>query len=464
MPELKDQIRTYFETVAPPVQVRPDPRQTWLRLRPLMAWSVGVAVVAVPTLVLWVLFGRGVEPESTVPPATTVTTIVETTVPPDTTVTTVPQTTTPQGPPTTAVPEVGVDTIGQWTPIPDAPAAMSATVQVWTGEEVIVWGDAQVALDQPAIGFAYNVSTGVWREIAPAPQARQQPAAVWTGTQLLVWGGDGWDGENAILTDDGLAYDPTTDVWTPIPAAPLSPRSHPFHVWTGEELIVWGGMEFIEEFNLTSGTTGGAAYNPETNTWRSLPEAPSGARNPGVMVWTGTVMIIGGNGDQTDGDASWIAYSPETDSWTQLPDPPVRAGNVYTGVWTGTEVIFSSDDGSSGSSLPTSEFYAFNPASNVWRQTASPGKSVLGAGAVWTGHHVIYWGESGYPGDEFTEIAYDPAGDTWRTLAPSPLSDRFAHDAITIIGPGVALVWGGSDYGPGGFSDGAVLVIDGPRL
>lgn len=459
MSELQSQIRTYFETIAPPVQPRPQPPQPWWRARPVLAWAVGAAVVAVPTLVLWGLFGRGVEPDPTIPPATTLPTIVETTLPPDTTVptTTVPETTSTQPSTTTAAP---LDTVGGWISIPEAPRAFAPAVQVWTGTELIAWGNATDSLDGPAIGMAYNPTTTAWRELTPGPGRRQQPAAVWTGSELLIWGGDAWDGEQTVLTNDGFAYDPATDTWSTIPAAPLSPRTYPFHVWTGEELIVWGGMEEIEEF-LLSGTTGGAAYNPTTNTWRVLAEAPLGRRNPGVAVWTGTSMITGGNGDQTDGDASWAAYDPALDSWTELPDPPVRAGNVYDGVWTGTEVIFSIDTGTESGSQRWSELYAFNPETNEWRQTASPDRLLLGAGYTWTGEYLVYWGMTGFP-TTLVETAYDPDIDEWIQLTPAPLNERFATGAVTAVGPTSLIVWGGQGFGVESYTDGAILVLDDP--
>ncbi len=451
MPELKDQIRTYFESIAPPVQARPEPRRSWLRLRPLMAWTVGVAVVAVPTLVLWMLFGRGVEPEPTIPPATTVTTAVETTLPPDTTVTTVPQTTTSQGTPTTAVP-AETETIGTWIPIPDAPVAMDPSVSAWTGSELIVWGDDSGA-EASKVGLVFNPETQEWRETASAPDFRDSPVAVWSGNQLLVWGG--WDGNG--LTNDGFAYDPISDLWTEVPPAPLSPRYYSFRVWTGQELIIWGGMEELNE-TLQIGATDGAAYNPETGRWRNLADSPLGRRNPGVAVWTGEVMIIGGNGDHTDGDDSWAAYNPETDSWTDLPYPPLRYASVYDGVWTGTEVIMSMVD---FSDEPTSLLFALNPETGLWRTAAAPDAILEGLGHAWTGTYLVYWGRD-WLGD-LVALAYGPEADQWTQLASSPLSSRQSYRSLTSAG-GPVISWGGIGGSPTmrPLADGAILILDEP--
>jgi hypothetical protein len=414
---------------------------------------LGVVVVAVPALMIWGFAGRPIDPETVTSPPTTA--AVEATVVSEATTAT-PHTIESQASTTTMVTEP----IGNWVPIPDGPWAHPSTVRAWTGNELIVFPQYRPGLDTPAAGLAYDPDTQEWRMLTPPPELRGHPAVVWTGTRLLIWGGtvddDGVEG--FTLSNTGFSYDPATDAWAALPAAPLDPQTYPFHVWTGQELIVWGGSVYSQDCCFT-GTTSGAAYNPDTGRWRLLSDSPLGSRNPGVGVWTGTEMIIGGNGDQTDGDATWAAYDPVSDLWRRLPDPPVRAGDVYRGVWTGSEVIFA-QDGGDRDTVPQSRLYAFDPATDTWREPAAPGQSVYQTASVWTGEYILFWGETGYDeNDPVTSLAYDPATDTWTPLSPSPLSDRFAQSSV--IGPNTVLIWGGADYAGGGFSDGAILFLEG---
>src|SRR5207247_10355548 len=76
---------------------------------------------------------------------------------------------------------------------------------------------------------------------------------------------------------------------TPTSAGANDPaeRSAPFAVWTGAEMIVWGG---------TDHATGGR-YNPATDSWSTTSTAenvPAG-RSAGAAVWTGTEMIVWGS-------------------------------------------------------------------------------------------------------------------------------------------------------------------------
>ena len=94
-----------------------------------------------------------------------------------------------------------------------------------------------------------------------APRGRFNPTAVWTGTEMIVWGGYEYGGGGTLFNTGGR-YNPSTDTWIPITTnnAP-APRIHHTAVWTGTEMIVWGGN--VEDHSLNTG----GRYNPTTNGW-----------------------------------------------------------------------------------------------------------------------------------------------------------------------------------------------------
>src|SRR5262245_14282929 len=121
-----------------------------------------------------------------------------------------------------------------------------------------------------------------------APDVRAHHTAVWTGAEMIVWGGNNFiDGD----LNTGGRYNPATDSWiaTSTANAP-APRALPTAVWTGSEMIVWGGFNF----NDGDVNTGGR-YNPVTDSWSSTSttNAPVG-RESHTAVWTGSSMIIWG--------------------------------------------------------------------------------------------------------------------------------------------------------------------------
>ena len=78
-----------------------------------------------------------------------------------------------------------------------------------------------------------------------APSARPGHTAVWTGSEMIVWGGYNLRAATQIdgsTLNTGGRYDPSTDSWsaTTTTNAPTA-RGGLTAVWTGSEMIVWGG-------------------------------------------------------------------------------------------------------------------------------------------------------------------------------------------------------------------------------
>ena len=71
-----------------------------------------------------------------------------------------------------------------------------------------------------------------------APTARYFHTALWTGSEMIVWGGDNY----ASVFNDGGRYNPATGSWAAVTTAgaPAARFSHTA-VWTGSEMIVFGG-------------------------------------------------------------------------------------------------------------------------------------------------------------------------------------------------------------------------------
>jgi len=84
---------------------------------------------------------------------------------------------------------------------------------------------------------------------------------------MIVWGGLYYDGSYHYLNTGGR-YNPSTDSWTATSttSAPAGRYEHTA-VWTGSQMIVWGG------FNGSYLNTGGR-YNPGT-TVGQLPAPPA---------------------------------------------------------------------------------------------------------------------------------------------------------------------------------------------
>jgi N-acetylneuraminic acid mutarotase len=187
-----------------------------------------------------------------------------------------------------------------WTPTSTvgAPYPRGEHDAVWTGSQMLIWGGTN-RLFSPALlsGGRYDPATNSWATMSVAsggpPINGYRGRAVWTGSRMLVWGGGFQDSTSPIvLSNLGVAYDPTTDTWSPITTtgAP-SARYHHTVVWTGREMVVWGGYGT----NWPNLLNSGGRYEPVSGIWTptSSVSAPAGTASH-AAVWTDNGMLVWG--------------------------------------------------------------------------------------------------------------------------------------------------------------------------
>lgn len=339
-----------------------------------------------------------------------------------------------------------------WSAIPTtgAPEGRSYHTAVWTGTEMIVWGGYDGTVPKVLnTGGRFNPATGAWTatNFANAPFARWQHTAIWTGSEMIVWGGDNSTG---TFYNNGSRYRPSTDTWTIVnPISNPAGRSDHSTVWTGTEMIVWGGVT-----NGPSYFNNGGRYNPSTDMWvaTSTTNAPS-ARYQHVAVWTGTEMIVWGGGTGSTYFTDGFRYNPSTNTWSSAistTNAPTARRDARA-VWTGTEMIVW---GGYNAGVYLGDGARYNPSTDTWTPLPSSGAPPGRADsiAVWAGDRMFIWG--GYGGTRLsTGGAYVPATNSWTTTAAAPIQGRGDHTAIW-TGKQVIL-WGGDGSTGEFFADGA---------
>jgi hypothetical protein len=306
-----------------------------------------------------------------------------------------------------------------------------------------------------------NTLVGYGDPLPSSPlSGRYGPAYVWTGDELLIWGGAATDASAVEVTTpseisfaDGASYAPASRRWESLPPA----------VWTGSEMLVWGGGD-----NGNS-QTDGAAFNPSTKTWRMLAaHSLSHTIRPGA-VWTGTEMIVL---EGINGGPSGAAYNPATDTWRTIAAPPGQPIAPYPHmVWTGERVI--AELGGGPSDQP--RVAAYDPTIDVWQDLGAPPiPSNYAPALVWTGTELLMLG----PAD--TSHAWNPTSNVWRSLA-APEDGTLGSTELPLWTGDAVLFWTGGDltaayfprtdswqYLEGGpsrpRSDGAVVWADGTLI
>ncbi len=353
-----------------------------------------------------------------------------------------------RGEPVKARPAGVVRRILKWTkrrPVHAALAGLAALVVITSA--ALLWlkpwqSPAGPPPEDPAVVGTWQAFT----EPAPALSRRYLQQMVWTGREVLIWGGGA---KNSTYLNDGVRYDPATGRWQKMSAQGVPEgRTMCSIVWTGTEMIVWGG-------DTTGRRLGdGGRYDPQTDTWK--PVSTAGAPSPRkshAAVWTGREMIIwGGRGsDRLFNDGA--RYDPATDRWTPLPAiPALKERHSPAAVWTGKEMIIWSGGDEKN---VFADGAAYDPGQDSWRALAeSPEVQPRGSSlAVWTGAEMVIWGGFGTEGYRTAGARYRPETDTWRPVSATGEPAGRAQHSCVWTGTEM-IVWGGWDKWHF-FSDGA---------
>jgi N-acetylneuraminic acid mutarotase len=314
-------------------------------------------------------------------------------------------------------------------------SARSKFSSVWTGTEWIIWGGVTNGSspaawgDRTRDGARYHPGLDLMIPISDvgAPTRRCLHSAVWTGTEMIVWGGEITD---VATTNSGARYDLLTDTWQPMSTSGApSQRSAPGMVWTGQEVIVWGGNGVGSSAGFSVRSTG-AKYDSVTDSWTPVStNNPPGGRAFHSSHWTGSRMLVwGGQNSLTTFTRTGGLYDPVTDVWTRLTTngaPSGRSG--HAGVFNGSDLIVW---GGWNGSNRLADGGRFNLATTNWFPISTNGapSARLDHTGVWTGTDLIVWG--GSDGNETNDGGfYSPATDTWGTV-PSNTLGRVKHQAV----------------------------------
>jgi hypothetical protein len=189
---------------------------------------------------------------------------------------------------------------------------------------------------------ATGIALGSWAPVPGGPlQARTGAAVVWTGRDLVAWGGESTASDDQGLSTtfaNGAAY----NRWSIMPPGPLSARDSAASTWTGSEVFVWGGDGLV--MSGYRDYSDGALYDPATGGWQLLPRAPLSARRGAEAFRTGSeIVVFGGQGSPDDTAlVDGAIFSPAEQAWARLPTFPVTGPGTpitSTAAWTGEKLL-----------------------------------------------------------------------------------------------------------------------------
>ncbi|MBN2382606.1 hypothetical protein JXQ70_06970 [bacterium] len=315
----------------------------------------------------------------------------------------------------------------QWWP--EVRALFGVDVIVTKGDYTIDWSKSPTKDTEEWEATGIDTNT---------PSGRSFHSGIYTGAEVIIWGGY----EGSSYLNSGGRYYPETDTWLTTSEGTNVPTARYSHtaVWTGSEMIVWGGNSFLN--------TGGC-YDPASDTWTATNTThmycPT-ARDGHTAVWSGEEMVVWGGYVDGTGDPvnTGGKYYPDTDSWDQMgtagscPEPRRWHSAVYTNllgmvVWGGNDWLYPINTGAH-----------YMPGSDNWVSigtTNLPTESYSHSAIINASGKMVIWGgrtSSGCTSRGSTLDDWTGWSDLESAGAPSA---RFQHGAI--LASEDMIVWGG---------------------
>ena len=248
---------------------------------------------------------------------------------------------------------------------------------------------------------------------------RHESAFVQAGDKYYLLGGRG------IKPMD--VYDPQTQTWSEAAATPV--ELHHFQAVTYDGLILVLGA-FVGPYPYETPSSHLFVYDPVQDRWGVGPEIPAHRRRgaAGVVVHEGKIYLVGGiaNGHVSHW-VPWLdEFDPATNTWRELPDAPRARDHFQAAVIDGKLYAAGGRRSNAGetvfaATVPEVDVYDF--ASGAW-STLPPSSNLPTerAGtmvAVVDDELIVIGGESASQTDAHDEVeALDVRAGTWRTLPP----------------------------------------------
>ena len=287
-----------------------------------------------------------------------------------------------------------------------------------------------------------------WTKLAPFPDPSEELLGASAGGKMYVFCGlfatPQWKPKGLVYE-----YDSASDKW--MQKKPMALPSH--HVSFAEykgKIYAFGGFVLPKEGAPAWVPIDNAwEYDPSNDSWKALAPMPTKRGSPVAVAVNDKIYVIGGAVTGPGQSAVHPArphtsvgtveeYDPATNAWRPRASMPTPRNHFVGGAVNGKVYAVSGRVGGafiSGGSSNVGVTEAYDPATDSWSQGLARMAQArsAGAGGVWGGKLYITGGEFQDPGTMATYRsleAYDPATNTWQTLAPMPVSRHGLAGAV----------------------------------
>ena len=313
--------------------------------------------------------------------------------------------------------------------------------------------------DHLAVRFEATDETGSWSWIhegdncqpmgsaGSCPEGRHEASYVQVGDKFYLLGGREHGGRVNI-------YDPASKTWSLGANPPFG--IHHFQAIDYHGLLYVVGA-FKGGFPNETPVPNILVYDPALDTWKTGPEIPANRRRgaAGLVVYQDKLYLVSGiiNG-HVDGWVTWLdEYDPVTNTWKELPDAPRARDHFHAAVLDGQLVAVAGrrtgEIGVLGATEGKVDVYNFSTQKWTTLSNDLPTKRAGNTVAVLNQEVIVIGGEiNSGPASKKTEALSLDSGE-WRTLADM---QQGRHGTQAIVNNSGIYMASGSPVGGGGSS------------
>ncbi|XP_071116430.1 kelch repeat and BTB domain-containing protein 8-like [Haliotis cracherodii] len=169
----------------------------------------------------------------------------------------------------------------------------------------------------------YDPHTNTWMLVAPLPQPLRFTTSLSYRGKLYVFGGE----NTSEISSSAYRYDPAEDAWVELPPM-KKPRVLAGSVVYKEKIYVIGGNSCIsdkwrKEYLPEHCVSSVEILDPADETWSRGPELPNALCGAGIVKYSNTILIVGGEDDKSwMAGLCWLKEDRGKESWVEGQELP----------------------------------------------------------------------------------------------------------------------------------------------
>ena len=283
--------------------------------------------------------------------------------------------------------------------------------------------------------------------IATLPIGTTEANSTVVNGKLYLFGGFNVQVPRLDPTTRSWLYDPATNVWSSLPPMPVGGISHAGIDSDGSRYIYYAGGFALDPTGQArlQGTTLVWRYDTVTGLYSSMPPLPDRRAAGGLSYINGTLYYFGGEIDYpgpNEGTTWSLDVANNATTWVALATMPNPRNHVGWATVNGQIYVAGGQYGEN-SNTAQSELDRYDPATNTWTTLAPmpfARSHMLDSTFVLSGHVVVATGWT-TTAKTAAVTAYDPATNTWQAMTDVP-SARTSATMRAISGGRVVLCCG----------------------